>query len=97
MTTEIWERDEVESPCVSICVVHREARICIGCQRTPEEISRWSRMTSEERHAIKAELPSRAPLLTRRSGGRAGRLSRHSQGGADIMPASAASGGGEAG
>ncbi|HLS19956.1 MAG TPA: DUF1289 domain-containing protein [Paracoccaceae bacterium] len=80
MKHEIWERDEIESPCVKICVVHPQARICIGCHRTPEEISRWSRLTSEERRMIMAELPSRAPMLSRRSGGRAGRLRRHTEG-----------------
>ncbi|HET7408839.1 MAG TPA: DUF1289 domain-containing protein, partial [Paracoccaceae bacterium] len=59
MTDEVWKRAEVESPCVNICVVHPEARICIGCHRTPDEIARWSRMTPEERRAIMAELADR--------------------------------------
>lgn len=76
MNDEIWKRAEIDSPCVKICVVHPEARICIGCHRTPDEIARWSRMTPDERRAIMAELSNRAPLLTRRAGGRSGRLSR---------------------
>lgn len=80
MSDEIWRRDEIESPCVNICVVHPQARICIGCHRTPEEISGWSRMSSEERREIMDALPSRAPLLSRRSGGRSGRLQRHGRG-----------------
>lgn len=79
MNDEIWERDEIESPCIKICVVHPEARICIGCHRTPDEISGWSRMSSEERHRIMAELPSRAPRLSRRAGGRAGRMARQNR------------------
>ena len=47
---KIWTRNEIESPCVRICVVHTEARICTGCYRTMDEIARWSRMESEERH-----------------------------------------------
>lgn len=77
MTDEIWKRAEVESPCVKICVVHPEARLCIGCHRTPDEIARWSRMTAEERRTIMAELAGRAPLLSRRAGGRKARLNRH--------------------
>ncbi len=72
----IWARSEVESPCVKLCVVHPEARICVGCFRSIEEIAGWSRMTPEERRAIMAELPSRAPRLQKRRGGRLGRLDR---------------------
>lgn len=71
-----WRRNEVESPCVKICVVHPEARICTGCLRSIEEIARWSRMTSEERREIMSVLPGRADLLRKRRGGRAARLAR---------------------
>jgi uncharacterized protein len=71
---EIWARDEVESPCIKLCVVHPEARICIGCYRTIDEISIWSRLTHEARADLMAELPNRASQLTQRRGGRAGRL-----------------------
>jgi uncharacterized protein len=70
---EIWARDEVESPCIKLCVVHPEARICIGCYRTIDEISIWSRLTHEARADLMAELPNRASQLTKRRGGRAGR------------------------
>ena len=63
MTDEVWKRDEIDSPCVKICVVHPGAGLCIGCLRTPGEIGRWSRITPEERRAIMAELPGRAPRL----------------------------------
>jgi predicted Fe-S protein YdhL (DUF1289 family) len=66
----------VESPCVRICVVHPEARICTGCYRTVDEIARWSGMTREERREIMAALPGRAPMLRKRRGGRAARLQR---------------------
>ena len=74
MTDEIWKRAEIESPCVKICVVHPEARLCVGCYRSIDEIGRWSRMTPEERRAIMAELPGRAGQLTQRRGGRMGRV-----------------------
>jgi len=68
---EIWQRDEVDSPCVKVCVMHPEARICIGCHRTIDEISDWSRMSAPARNAVKAELPARGELLKgRRRGGR---------------------------
>ena len=76
MSDDIWKRAEVESPCIKICVVHPEARLCTGCLRSIDEIAVWSRMTPQERRAIMDELPSRAGLLTKRRGGRAGRLAR---------------------
>lgn len=73
---EVWRRDEVESPCVKLCVVHPEARLCVGCLRSIEEITAWSRMSPAERRAIVANLPARAPRIAQRRGGRAARLSR---------------------
>ncbi len=72
----VWTRDEVQSPCVRICVVHPEARICTGCLRTIDEIGRWSKMSNEERQEVMDDLPGRAPLLRKRRGGRAARLQR---------------------
>lgn len=77
MTTEpVWNRDEIQSPCVRICVVHPTARICTGCNRSIDEIRDWSRMTSEQRRVIMEELPSRSSMLRKRRGGRAARLVR---------------------
>jgi uncharacterized protein len=76
VTEEVWRRDEVQSPCVKLCVVHPEARLCVGCLRSIDEISRWSSMTPAERAAIMAALPARAPQLARRRGGRSARLAR---------------------
>jgi uncharacterized protein len=73
MTDDIWKRDEIESPCIKVCVIHPEARICAGCHRTIEEIGGWSRMTPEERRRIMDELPARAARLAVRRGGRRGR------------------------
>lgn len=38
----------VRSPCVGVCALD-ENDMCIGCQRTADEITRWSQMTDEER------------------------------------------------
>ena len=75
-TDDVWKRGEIESPCVKVCVLHPEARICLGCYRSADEIAVWSRMTPEERRSIMATLPDRAKTLPGRRGGRAGRLSR---------------------
>ncbi|MEN8896318.1 MAG: DUF1289 domain-containing protein [Yoonia sp.] len=76
MTDDIWKRAEVESPCIKICVIHPESRLCTGCLRSIDEIGDWSRMTPETRRDIMADLPSRAGQITRRRGGRAARLKR---------------------
>ncbi len=76
MADDVWQRDEVESPCVCICVVHPKARICTGCLRSIDEITRWSKLSADERRAIMAALPDRADLLKKRRGGRAARLAR---------------------
>ena len=71
---EVWKREEVQSPCVKLCVVHPEARICVGCFRSIDEISGWSRLSAEERRAIMDDLPARAPRLIKRRGGRLARI-----------------------
>ena len=76
MSDEVWKRQEVESPCIKICVVHPEARLCTGCLRSIDEITRWSKMSAEERREIMEVLPSRAGQLARRRGGRAARLAK---------------------
>jgi predicted Fe-S protein YdhL (DUF1289 family) len=73
---EVWKRDEVESPCVKLCVVHPEARMCVGCYRSIDEIGAWSRMSPEARRAVMDDLPDRAKLLTKRRGGRSGRVAK---------------------
>lgn len=73
---EIWKRDEIQSPCVKLCVIHPEERLCVGCLRSIDEISGWSRLTHEDRACIMADLPSRAPRLQKRRGGRMARIDR---------------------
>jgi predicted Fe-S protein YdhL (DUF1289 family) len=70
---ELWMRDEVESPCVKVCVVHPTERLCVGCLRSIDEIACWSRMTPDERRNVMTDLPARAPRLRRRKGGRSAR------------------------
>jgi uncharacterized protein len=74
MADEVWKRAEVESPCVKLCVIHAESRLCMGCFRTIDEITAWSAMSPEARRTVMAELPARARLVKgARRGGRAGR------------------------
>lgn len=74
MNDEIWKRAEIDSPCIKLCVIHPESRTCVGCFRTIDEIGAWSRLTPAERRDIMATLPERAGQMTKRRGGRMGRL-----------------------
>jgi hypothetical protein len=73
---EVWKRDEVQSPCVKLCVIHPETRMCVGCYRSIDEITAWSRLSPDARAAVMADLPGRASLLVKRRGGRNARLAR---------------------
>ena len=76
MSDDVWKLSKVESPCVKICVIHPETRLCTGCLRSIDEIGAWSMMSQEARRLVVDALPERANLLTKRRGGRAGRLLR---------------------
>lgn len=76
MNDTVWQRDEIESPCIKICVIHPETRLCTGCLRSIDEIGAWSRLTPDARRAVMDELPARADQFKVRRGGRAARLKR---------------------
>lgn len=71
---EVWRRDEPESPCVKVCMIHPAEGLCIGCLRTLDEIARWRDMSADERRGVMEALPARAPRLRKRRGGHAARL-----------------------
>ncbi|ARE39698.1 hypothetical protein RGUI_1557 [Rhodovulum sp. P5] len=50
----------IETPCVQICNVDRESRLCIGCLRSIDEIAAWTRMSPEERRRVMDDLPGRS-------------------------------------
>tara|TARA_B110000967_G_scaffold209919_1_gene268599 strand:+ start:1930 stop:2160 length:231 start_codon:yes stop_codon:yes gene_type:complete len=76
LSDDVWKRAEVDSPCIKICVVHAETRLCTGCLRSIDEIAAWSQMSPDARSAVMDALPDRANLITKRRGGRAARLKR---------------------
>lgn len=49
----------VASPCVNVCALD-EQDICTGCQRSVQEIGRWSRMDDTERRAVLVRCHERA-------------------------------------
>ena len=72
--SRVWQRNEIDSPCIQVCVIHPTERICTGCFRSIDEIGAWSRFSDEKRAEIMKELPERAPRLKKRRGGRKARL-----------------------
>ena len=75
-TDHIWQRAEIESPCIKICVIEPTSRLCTGCLRSIDEIGIWSQLSPEARKAVMDDLPERTKLITKRRGGRAARLKR---------------------
>lgn len=49
----------VASPCVSICALDDDD-VCIGCQRSAMEISRWGLMSNDERRQVLVRCLERA-------------------------------------
>lgn len=70
MSDDIWTRKEPQSPCIKICSIHPEARICVGCYRTMDEIREWGAMSTADRQAIMDTLQDRKPMVAKRRGGR---------------------------
>ena len=53
------ERGDLRSPCIQVCILDPETRMCTGCLRTIEEITDWIDYTDDQRTAILGELPGR--------------------------------------
>lgn len=47
------------SPCIRVCVLDHERRLCTGCLRTPDEIARWWTLSDAEKRAVLAALAAR--------------------------------------
>lgn len=49
----------IASPCRRLCQLHPIERVCHGCFRTIDEISKWAKLGDARRARIMAELPAR--------------------------------------
>ncbi|MCF7203356.1 DUF1289 domain-containing protein [Pseudomonas oligotrophica] len=49
----------VASPCVSLCALD-EHDLCLGCQRSAQEITRWGQMSDDERREVLRRCDKRA-------------------------------------
>ena len=51
----------IQSPCTKVCTIEPQSGLCIGCQRTGDEIMRWRDMSDAERSRyMGVVLPARA-------------------------------------
>jgi len=49
----------IETPCIKVCSLDPQSRLCIGCGRTLDEIARWGSMAPGERTRIMGLLRAR--------------------------------------
>lgn len=58
----------VASPCIKLCILDAETRICTGCHRTLAEIGGWSSMTDTQRRAVLARIETVRQEVAARGG-----------------------------
>jgi len=44
--------NNVASPCINICKIDETSQRCIGCDRSIDEITRWSGMDDDAKQAV---------------------------------------------
>jgi len=49
----------IESPCNRVCTLDPATDICLGCGRSLDEITAWTRMTEAERAQVMADCARR--------------------------------------
>ena len=49
----------VDSPCNDICTIDSVSGLCVGCGRTPSEITNWIRYSDNQKKAILNSLKNR--------------------------------------
>ena len=52
-------REQVPSPCISVCVMDADSGVCLGCVRTLDEIASWSVLDASAKRRVLSALPAR--------------------------------------
>ena len=52
-------KQDVPSPCISVCELDAARRLCNGCLRTLEEIAAWRNLSDNEKLAILKRIEGR--------------------------------------
>jgi len=58
----------VSSPCINVCKMDANSGLCIGCFRTLDEITAWSRSDDSARNEILAAVAQRRQAKVIRTG-----------------------------
>lgn len=53
------DKGKVPSPCINVCRMNPQTRLCEGCLRTIDEIAQWSTSTEEMKRAVWVEIKRR--------------------------------------
>lgn len=53
----------VPSPCINVCRMDEASGLCLGCQRTLDEIALWSVFDDDDKRAVWAALAQRRERL----------------------------------
>ena len=53
----------VPSPCISLCEMDAKTGLCLGCQRTIDEIVGWGSASDDERRAVWRAIEQRRHAL----------------------------------
>ena len=57
--------DFVSSPCIRVCQLDPHTGLCVGCLRSLDEISAWSRVSPDEQRRILATVAERREAMRR--------------------------------
>ena len=55
------DSDFVVSPCIAVCEMDAQSKLCLGCLRTLDEIARWSRSSSADKREVWQKILKRLP------------------------------------
>lgn len=50
----------VPSPCVSVCRMHPDSGLCVGCLRSIDEIVAWGRLGEADKRRVWRDIEQRA-------------------------------------
>lgn len=53
------EKNEVQSPCISVCTMNEKTGFCHGCYRTMDEIEKWWDLNNLQKQAVLDKLAVR--------------------------------------
>ena len=58
--------NNIETPCILVCVLEQNSGHCYGCGRTRDEIADWTKYDDQQRSHLMQELPTRVAKLERK-------------------------------